>query len=178
MPAGRAAGETVLLGRITKPHGIRGEVKVHPFSGRPENFLQYRNVLLGPEEGGDRIPYRIEQARVQGKQVLLQLSGCTDRNGAEALVGRQVWLRREDLPAPDDDEFYLLDLEGKRVVTADGLQLGQVTGFLETSAHDILIITGKSQEYLVPVQKGFIVTIGDDEVVLDVPPGLLDINRK
>jgi len=175
--AAGTAGETVLLGRITKPHGIRGEVKVHPFSGRPENFLHYREILLGPEKREQRIPYRIEKARVQGRQVLLQLSGCDDRNRAESLVGWQVWLRREDLPAPGEDEFYLLELEGKRVVTTGGDELGQVTGVMETAAHDILLITGRSREYLVPVQKGFIVRIGDDEVVLDVPPGLLDINR-
>ena len=175
---GIAAGEFVLLGKITKPHGIRGEVKVYPFSGQPENFLNYRNILLATENSEERIPYGIDKARVQGKLVLLQLSGCTTRNEAEALVGRQVWLRRRDLPDLEDDEFYLLELEGKNVVTSDGLELGKVTGVLATAGHDILAITGKQQEYLIPVEKSFIVRIGDKEVVLEVPPGLLEINKK
>lgn len=166
-----------MLGRITKPHGIRGEVKAHLFSGQPENFLHYRDILLGPENSEEKIPYRVDKVRIQGKQVLLQFAGCTTRSEAESLVGRQVWLRREDLPEPGDGEFYLMELEGKKVVTADGQVLGQVTGVLQNPAHDILSITGQHQEYLIPLEKSFIVRIGDDEVVLDVPPGLLDINR-
>lgn len=176
--AGTAAGEFILLGRITKPHGIRGEVKVYPFSGNPENFLNYKEIMLAPEEGEKRIPYKITKARVQGKQVLVQLEGCTNRTDAETLVGWQVWLHHSDLPELDRDEFYLLELEGKKVITVEGVELGQVTGVLETAAHDILAITGRDQEYLIPVQKDFFVSIGEDEVVLDVPPGLLDINRK
>ncbi|MCL7489640.1 MAG: ribosome maturation factor RimM [Desulfobulbaceae bacterium] len=172
------AGEFVLLGKITKPHGIRGEVKVYPFSGQPENFLNYKNILLGMEDSEERIPYRIDKARIQGKMVLLQLRDCTTRNEAESLVGRQVWLRRSDLPAPEEDEFYLLELEGKNVVTIDGQELGRVTGVLATAGHDILTVTGMRHEYLIPVEKSFIVRIDDKEVVLDVPPGLLDINRK
>lgn len=176
--AGGAAGEYILLGKITKVHGIRGEVKVYPFSGQPENFLNYRDILLGAENSEHRVPYRVDKVRIQGRQVLLQLAGCATRADAEALVGRQVWLRRQDLPALEHDEFYLLDLEGKKVVTIGGLELGEVTGVLQTAAHDILSITGQSQEYLIPVEKSFIVRIGEEEVVLDVPPGLLDINRK
>lgn len=175
---GTAAGELVLLGRITKPHGIQGEVKVYPYSGRPENFLNYREILIGPEKSEKRISNRIDKARIQGTQVLLKLAGCKTRADAETMVGWQVWLRPQDLPELKSNEFYLRELEGKKVVTTDGQELGQVTGVLETAAHDILTITGANDEYLVPVQKGFIVRIGDEEVVLDVPPGLLEINRK
>ena len=177
-PAGTVAGEFVLLGRITKPHGIRGEVKVYPFSGQPENFLNYHKILLGDENNEKRIPHKVVKTRVQGNQVLVQLERCTTRTEAEALIGWQVWVHHSELPELESDEFYLMELEGKKVVTIDGLELGEVSGVLTTNAHDILAITGTNQEYLVPVQKDFIVRIGDDEVVLDVPPGLLEINRK
>ena len=176
--AGTSGGEFVLLGKITKPHGIRGEVKVYPFSGHPENFLNYREFFISPEDSTERIPYKVEKIRVQAKQVLMQFANCTTRTESESLVGRQVWIRRQELPELEKNEFYLLELEGKTVVTTDGLELGQVTGVLETAAHEILCITGKHQEYLIPVEKSFIVQIEDDKVVLDVPPGLLDINRK
>ena len=177
-PAGNNTGEYVLLGKITKPHGIRGEVKIYPFSGQPENFLEYEEIILAPEGSEKRVPYRIIKARVQGKQALVQLEGCSTRTDVESLVGWQVWLHHQDLPELAEDEFYLFELEGKKVVTTDGLELGKVRGVLETAAHDILRITGKSGEYLIPVQKEFFVRIGDTEVVLDVPPGLLEINRK
>ncbi|GAB4338551.1 MAG: ribosome maturation factor RimM [Desulfobulbaceae bacterium] len=176
MASGTAADELVLLGKVTKPHGIRGEVKMYPYSGRPENFLQYREVLLGTEQDPQRIPYGIEKARVQGKQVLLKLEGCETRAQADSLAGMQVWLRKSDLPELNEDEFYLLELEGKRVVTTGGRQLGRVAAVLETAAHDILSIRDGRREYLVPVREGLVVRLGEDEVVLDVPPGLLDIN--
>ena len=175
--AGTDAGEFVLLAKITKPHGIRGELKVYPFSGHPENFLKYQEILLGPEGSEERIPYKVNKARTQGKQVLMQLEGCTTRTDAEALVGMQIWLRQDELPELEHNEFYLFELEGKKVVTTKGLELGMVTGVLETAAHDILAITGKNEEYLIPVQKEFFVRIDEEEVVLDVPPGLLEINK-
>lgn len=175
---GIAAGDFILLGRITRPHGIRGEVKIHPYPGRPENFLHYREISIGPEDNGERIPYTIEQSRLQGDSVLLRLRGCTDRDQAGALAGMAVWLRRCDLPEPDEDEFYVIDLIGRRAIIDDNLVVGEITGILETGAHDILTVTGDGREYLIPLRSEFIVSIGDEEVVLSLPPGLLDINRK
>ena len=175
---GTSAGEFVLLGKITKPHGIRGEVKVYPFSSQPENFLNYEEFFISSENSEQRVPCKVDKIRVQAKQVLMQFANCTTRTEAESLVGSQVWIRRQELPELEKNEFYLLDLEGKMVVTTDGLELGQVTGVLDTAAHEILCITGEHHEYLVPVEKSFIVHIGDDKVVLNVPPGLLEINRK
>jgi len=176
--AGIDTGDFVLLGKVTKPHGIRGEVKVYPFSGQPENFLHYREVFFALREEDERIPYALEKCRVQGNQVLLKLKGCSTRSEAEELVGRQVWLDSQDLPELEEDEYYWHDFVGKRVVTEDGTELGKVTGILETGAHDILAVTDQKNEYLIPVIDTFLVSYNDNEVVLKLPPGLLDINRK
>lgn len=173
-----AAGKCILLGRITKPHGIRGEVKVYLYSEEPENFLQYGEILLAPENSDERIPYRVVKARIQGKQVLVQFEGCTSRSEAETLVGMAVWLDRQDLPELAEDEFYLADLEGKKVVTREGRELGEVSGVIPTAGHDILAVTGTGEEFLIPLHESYFVRLDDDEVVLDVPPGLLEINRK
>jgi len=174
---GAAAGELILLGKITKPHGIRGEVKIYPYSGQPENFLHYREIFVGREEGGERIPYTIDTARLQGNSVLVKLTGCTSRNDAEALVGSEIWLRRQDLPALDQDEYYLVDLEGKTALTEDGREIGRITGIMATGAHDVLSVTGRGREYLIPLRPEFIVRMDDREVVLQLPPGLLEINE-
>ena len=176
--AGRDTGEFVLLGKITKPHGIRGEIKIYPYSGQPENFSAYRDVYVDGGEGQERVPYRIEKSRVQGKLVLLKLTDCSTRNEAEELVGKEVWLLRKDLPEPEENEYYWLDFEGKLVVTDDGLELGRVEGIFETGAHDVLAVTDGSNEYLVPLQENFIVEYDENKVVLSLPPGLLDINKK
>lgn len=173
---GSAAGDFILLGKITKPHGIRGEVKIHPYSGQPENFLDYRKIYLsGPDQ--ERAPYTIERARAQGKTVVLKLSGCEDRSAAEVLADHEVWLERDDLPELQEDEYYWADLENREVRTEDGLELGRVTGILDTGAHDILSVTGRGHEYLIPIREEFVVRIDDHEVVLRLPPGLLEINK-
>lgn len=172
---GDVAGDCILLGKITRPHGIRGEVKVYPYSGQPENFLGYREILVAGE-GEARIPYSVEQSRVQGRLAVLRLAGCDDRTKAEALAGHEVWLRRDDLPKPGEDEYYLADLEGREAVTADGIPLGRITGIMDTAAHPILIVTGRGREYLVPVHQGVVASIDGEQVVLQLPPGLLEMN--
>lgn len=173
---GAAAGKCILLGKITRPHGIRGEVKIHPFSGQPENFLGYREILVGAEGQEERIPYRVEQSRVLGRLAVLRLAGCDSRAKAEALAGLEVWLRRSDLPKPGENEYYLADLEGKEAVSADGMPLGRITGILDTAAHPILVVTGRDREYLVPVHEGAVAGFDEEQVVLRLPPGLLEIN--
>lgn len=173
---GDLAGACILLGKITRPHGIRGEVKIHPYSGQPENFLGYREILVGSEDQEERIPYTVEQRRVQGRLAVLRLKGCDSRTKAEALAGHEVWLRRSDLPKPGEDEYYLAELEGKAAVSADGLPLGRITGIMDTPAHAILIVTGRGREYLVPVHTGVVTSIDEEQVVLRLPPGLLEIN--
>ncbi len=171
------ARDFVLLGKITRPHGIRGEVKMHPYSGQPENMLQYRVVFIGTGKAEERQRFEIRRARVQGNTVLLKLTGCDDRNRAETLADREVWLDYRDLPELEDDEFYWADLHGKGVRTREGRELGRVTGLLDTGAHTVLSVTGTGHEYLVPVRDEFVVLIDEHEVILDLPPGLLEINR-
>ena len=174
--SGVPAGEYLLLGKITRPHGIRGEVKVLPYSGQPENFLSYREILLSAEGQELRLPYSVTQSRVQGRLAVLRLVGCDSRDKAEALAGREVWLRRADLPAAGEDELYLADLEGKEAFSADGLHLGRITGIMATGAHPILSVTGRGQEYLIPVYAGVVVSLDVQQVVLRLSPGLLEMN--
>ena len=171
-----AAGELVLLGRITKPHGIRGEVKIYPYSEQPENFRQYRRVLVDAGREGERIPLNIDKTRIQGKQVILKLQGCDDRDAAEGLAGRDIWLPRGELPSLAEDEYYWADLEGRTAVTEDGRTLGRITGIMDTGAHDVLSVIGGGREYLVPMRREFVVRMDKEQVVLRLPPGLLDIN--
>lgn len=176
-PTGPDTGEFVLLGKVAKPHGIRGEVKIYPYSGQPENFLEYKSVYLALSGEKDLVSFLIKKCRVQGKFALLGLDGCTTRNRAEELVDAEVWLTRQELPDLDFSEYYWRDLDGKMVVTDDGHELGEITDIFDTGAHDVIRVFGNGQEYLVPFHESFIVRMDKDKVVLNLPPGLLDINR-
>jgi len=165
------------LGKITKPHGIRGEVKIYPYSGNPEQFVgAYRHVYMAAGNQGPLIEQTIERARVQGKQVLAKFKNCLDRTAAEHFVGREVFVQKDNLPEIGEDEFYLHELEGKELVDISGAFLGISSHILTSGGQDLLIVHNQGREYMVPVVGEFIKFIDTDRVVLDLPPGLLDIN--
>ncbi|HHL33498.1 MAG TPA: 16S rRNA processing protein RimM [Desulfobulbaceae bacterium] len=167
----------VPLGKITKPHGIRGEVKIYPYSGSPEQFVgAYGHVHIAADDQGPLIEQTIERARIQGKQVLAKFTNCSDRAAAEHIVGREVFVRKDNLPELDENEFYLHELEGKELVDVSGAFLGISSRILTTGGQDLLIVQNKGREFMVPIVGAFIQSIDNDRVVLDLPPGLLDIN--
>jgi len=173
---GDRAGDLVLLGKVTKPHGIRGEVKVYPYSGEPENFLQYSRVLLAASEDAVPVPYKIERARVQKNIVLLQLENCVSRNDAETLVHSLLYVHEDELPEPAQDEFYLRDLEGRQMVTEQGQVIGRVSGILISGGQELALVTDGEHEYMIPLVPEFLVAIDENEVRVSLPPGLLEIN--
>ena len=128
----------VELGRVTRPHGIRGEVRVQLHWAGSDTLEQVREVTLcrGQEPVGVR---RIEAARRADKAVLLRFEGVRDRDGAEALRGLAVCVPRESLPSPDEGEYYLCDLVGAKVVAPSGI-IGEVTEVRVHPSVDTLVI--------------------------------------
>jgi 16S rRNA processing protein RimM len=172
----RQAETFILLGTITKPHGIQGELKVRPYTETPGNISQYRRLFLSADKGKSRAPYTNILTRVSGNAVILRLEECSTRNQAEQLSGMQIWLPSSDLLPIGEDEFYLYTLEGKQAKTVAGLILGKIKAIVCTSGQDILVIQDAQKEYLVPLVRQFIVAIDEEMVVFDLPPGLLEIN--
>lgn len=164
---------------MSKPHGIRGEIKVYPFSEDPESFKFYSSlVFVDPVEKYAR-EIKLSHSRSQGRMAVLTLSGVGSRNDAEDLVDCEVWASKDDLPELADDEFYWNDFEGMEVYTVKDIYLGNVSSLMSTGAHDILIVSGRGAEYLIPVRDEFIIEINkaDGKIIVDPPEGLLEINR-
>lgn len=153
-------------------------MKIFPYSGTPDNFKLYGRLLLGQNQDEPPTPYVLRSCRTQGNQAVVGLEGVTSRGEAEGLVGRQVWVDRDALPELPIDEFYWHDLEGMDVVTSQGASLGKVSRLLSTGAHDILVVTDRGREYLIPALDGFVVAIDEETrtITVDPPDGLLDIN--
>ena len=171
-----AENHFVLVGTVTRPHGIKGELKVRPFSDQPDEFCRYSTLYLSATEQGEKKPYAVKQARVSGSQVIVLLEECQDRTLAEQLAGSQTWIPSDALPPLEADEFYLHTLIGKAIRTVAGQELGRATNVLSTSGQDLLVIRQAKKEYLIPIVKPFICSIDEQAVVLDLPEGLLEIN--
>jgi 16S rRNA processing protein RimM len=118
---------------------------------------------------------RVEEARPQGRVWAVKLEGISDRTAAEALVGAEVLAMREELADAGEGRLLWTDLEGLEVLTAAGEQLGTVTGVYETGGVDVLVVTGRGGERLVPLAPYVEVDLaGHRVVVVDPPEGLLD----
>jgi 16S rRNA processing protein RimM len=154
----KSAQKHVALGYVSAVHGIKGWVKIHSFTRPMEAILQYQPWLLGE----DKKPVKMVDGRIQGKGLAVLLPGFADREQAATLVGLQICVRRDQLPATASDEYYWSDLEGLQVQTTRGELLGRVEKLMETGANDVLVIRG-SREHLVPFIQGQYVTRVDLE---------------
>jgi 16S rRNA processing protein RimM len=157
--------EPVLLevGRIVKPHGLRGEVSVYPITNRPE--LRF---VAGAVLQSDRGPMEIVSARPHQAAWLVTFAGVPDRTAAETLRGRV--LRAEPIEAEDDpDTLWVHELIGAEVVDTAGVSHGRVEAVEANPASDLLVLNG---ERLVPLV--FVVSHAPGRVVIDPPAGLLD----
>ena len=168
-----------LIGEIVKPHGIRGEVKVYLFSEQPENLKKYKKIVLQELTDSAQETYTVVKSREQGKLAILQLEGVVTREEAEALQGKKIWVEKADFPALDSDEYYWYQLKGLVIVTETGQELGRVTELFNTTAHDIMVVTGAGHEYMIPVNGDIIRDIDEQggKIVISPPPGLLEINK-
>ena len=166
-----------LIGRIIKPQGLHGEVKIHCYSGQPENIKNYQRLVLAQKTTGRTIELCIQRCRVQKTAAIVLFESITDRNTAELYTGFDVFVARADLPEPASGEFYWLDVQGKKACTTDGREIGEISHFFSNGAHDIMVITDGQIEYLVPVVSGIVQSITRECVFIEAPPGLLEMNN-
>ncbi|MDK3022987.1 ribosome maturation factor RimM [Cupriavidus taiwanensis] len=166
--------DLVEVGYVSAAYGIRGWVKVQPHADDASALLHARRWwLLSPPQAGlvaadaaraQPVCVKIAQSREHSGTVVAQAAGVADRNLAEALRGRRVWIRRADFPAPQEDEFYWVDLIGCSVSNEQGELLGEVSGLIDNGAHQILQVAfvqpdGKAGERLIPFVDAFLRTV-------------------
>ena len=176
-PGPAPSNDLVTIGEITKPYGLRGEVRVTPLTDDPERFHRLAECVVWDASRNERETRRITTARRHGEAVVLGFDGCTTADGAAALTGRFVALpRAAALPAPDG-RFYPWQLEGCLVVTEDGRTVGHVTGIDHAPAQDLWIVTDGSHERLIPAVPEIVseVDLAQRRVVIRPPDGLLDL---
>lgn len=146
------------IGKVTGVHGLGGTLKVWSFAESIETFCSGRRVLL-KSDGQEGTYYTIVKVLPQKKGVLLFLEGVDTRTLAEALVGKEILIDRDQLPEPDDDTWYWQDLLGLDVVDHQKGFIGKITDIFPTGANDILVVTDGAGETLVPMHKHFVASV-------------------
>lgn len=152
------------VGEVLKPQGIRGELKVKPFTDDAEVFRDFTRVFV------EETPYKVLSVRTGGGLVFLGLKGVPDRNAAELLRGKQLYVAREDAPVPEEGRYYIADLLGCNLVTETGETLGRLTG-VRQAATDIYTVEMDGKEVMFPAADGVITAV-------DVQSGTITVNKK
>lgn len=177
-----SALDWVIIGTVTAPHGVHGEVRVKIETDFPERFTEAERLTfrmapnaaaparggaptVRPETRGHVAASReigeiaVEEARPHKGMMLLKLAGHDDREAAEKLRGAQVVVPRDAVRPLPAGTWYVFDLEGLDVYTRDGIHLGVLTEVLHPGANDVYVVRGEGRETLLPAIK---------QVILDV----------
>ncbi len=157
--------DAVEVGRVVGAWGVKGWIKVQPYSSSPEALLAGKTWFLAPPDKGARpfeTPVRLQlrQSRVHSDAVVAWIHGIDDRDAAESLRGARVFVSRASFPATQDDEYYWVDLIGLDVVNREGVALGVVRDLLATGPQTTLVLSwddaGKARERLIPFVAAFV----------------------
>ncbi len=173
----RETPEYLLLGEVLRPHGVRGELRLRILTDHPERINDLERVFVGRDPSQPNAqPYAVEQMRMNVEYGLLKLKGIDDRNQADRLRGMYVMIDLAHAVPLEEGEFYLYQLIGITVQTAQGEVLGTITDVLETGANDVYIVASPTYgEILIPDTEQTVLDIDVDAgvVVVELPDGLL-----
>jgi 16S rRNA processing protein RimM len=170
--------DAVEVGRIVDAWGIKGGIKVQPYSSDPQALFSSRRWFLKAPEGlrgpAPALPQllKVTGAREQGGLVVATVRDVEDRTAAEALKGALVFVSRTSFPTAETDEFYWVDLIGLTVVNRQGENLGTVADLIDTGAHSVLRLKAAEEdvpERLIPFVAAYIddVNLGERRITVD-----------
>jgi len=156
----------VVMGRIAAPFGIKGWVKVQPYSEDPGTLMDFESWRVG--RGEQQMHYSVEAIQGHGKALVAKLAGIDDREAAYAMRGQEISVAKSALPPPEENEFYWSDLIGLTVFNRDGVKLGKVDSLMESGANDLLVVKGM-REHLIPFVAAFVgkVDLADGTIEVD-----------
>lgn len=169
------APSLISLGKIVKPQGVRGALRVHPHGGDSENLENLERVtLVAPD--GRRWETTITSCRRKGTLFILTVEGVDSIGEAEKLVGGELLAEEQDLVPLEEGEFYWYEIVGMDVVTDEGQKLGVVESIMPTGANDVLQVRDGKTEILLPNIPDVVLAIDRDarRVTVHLLPGLLD----
>ena len=164
--------EYLMIGEITKPQGVRGEVKVRPCTCDPERFDGLEVVYI--KKGEQYAPINVTVNRLTPDAVFMNVEGVADRDQAEKLRGTMIYIDRAHAVALDDDTTFLCDLYGLAGAVNDGRDLGRLTDVMQPGGNDVYVFKGPLGEVLVPALKSVVLSVDLEKGVILLDGARLD----
>ena len=142
------------LGQIVNAVGLKGENKVYPYTDYKERFEELDQLYI------EDTVYEIEKVRYMGEMAILKFAGVSDRNGAEALKGKYLYIDRENARELEEDEYFIPDLIGMEVWDEKGSRIGRLSDVIQNTAQDVYEVEPPSgKKFLIPAVSAFILNI-------------------
>jgi len=169
--------DMLLLGRIIRPHGLEGVLRVQSYASSKDSFLEGGSVLLR-RSGGDIREYGVVAVAAHKGIVLMKLEGIDSVEEAEKYRGADIVVEKQSVPL-QEEEFLWEELLGLDVYLATGEQVGRLSQIIPTKGNDIYVIKGEKKEILIPAVHEVIKEIDIEEGRITISPmeGLLDLNE-
>lgn len=163
----------VTIGKIGRPHGIRGEVRGIPLIDWPGDLSKFRSFYIEGEDGTGQW-LKLERIRSHGDKYIIKFTDLNDRNHAEIIKGQLIKVDESNCPQLPGDSYYASDLIGLKVLSTDGKILGVLTDVLKMPAHDIYVVDVEGRESLVPAVEEFIksVDLNKRQIIVEPIEGL------
>ncbi len=155
------------IGRVVKPHGVKGKIKIVYFGEDFSQFHFYQEVFI-EDRMGRLQSYEILEATPQPPRLILQLKDIRTVEEARTLVGKEIYVRKECLPDIPEDEYYWMEMIGMEVETEEGKRIGRIKEIFPTGAHDIYVVQGKRGEIFLPAVQEVIQSIDRGRKVMKV----------
>ena len=130
----RSEDRIILIGKLGKPHGIKGFCYFHYYGSEASIFKDYKNLIIDGEQ------HTTDALIEKSDRLILKLKDCNDRNAAERLRDKDVYISEKDLAPLDDGEYYLYQLHGLEVINLENKNFGKIDGILGTKSNEVLII--------------------------------------
>ena len=159
--------EYILVGRVLKPQGIDGLVKVQHETASPERFCELEHVYA--LKSGQYVCLEICDVQVRGGFVYLRLDGAQTRNDAEMQRDLELYVDRQNARPLQENEYFICDLIGCKGFDSEGKELGIVTDIMQPGANDVYVFKTPSGEMLVPALKSVILSVDleNQRIILD-----------
>lgn len=161
------------VGVITSTHGIRGEVKVFPTTDDPNRFRKLKQVIL--DTGKEQLDMEIASVKFFKNQVIVKFKGIDDINDVEKYRKAGIYVTRENAVPLGENEYFIADLIGLKVISDDEEELGVIDDVLQTGANDVYIVKKEqTPDLLIPAIKDCIknVNIEEGTMIVHLLPGL------
>lgn len=151
----------LLIGQVLRPQGVKGQVKVRPETDCPERFAALERVYL--QRDGGFFPVSVEDVSVREDGVYLRLDGAQDRDAAEKQRNWMLYVNRENARPLEENEAFICDLIGCRVLDRAGNELGVVRDILQPGGNDVYVIKTPKGEMLLPALRFVIPQVCPEE---------------